>query len=36
MNEKNVRYVIVCKAKDLLEKVNEIEKSIHQPSTENV
>lgn len=34
--EKYVRYVIICKAKDLKKKIEEIEKSIHQSSTTNV
>lgn len=33
--EKQVRYVIICKAKDLKKKVEEIEKSMHQPTKDN-
>lgn len=33
--EKYVRYVVICKAKDLKKKIEEIEKSMHQHSNEN-
>lgn len=34
--KKYVRYVIICKSKDLKKKIEEIEKSIHQSAKHNV
>lgn len=33
---KQVKYVIVCKSSELLKEIEQKEKSIHQPITENV
>lgn len=33
--KKYVRYVIICKAKDLKKKIEEMEKSMHKSSNDN-
>ena len=34
--DRHVRYVVICKVNELLKKIEEIEKSIHQSAKPNV